>query len=140
MVLSACLTLKWDYGLCQIQYKIQNFTISVMIVLYRSEILSLWWIKCQKVDFSRSFWFPVSPVATKIEKNVTWALRYSIDQEFHVDDENTRESQFSGLCALLTYSHDTAMNHPKSQISNIELNWIGLLTFYAHRVTESFPT
>jgi hypothetical protein len=29
--------------------------------------------------------------ATKIEKNVIW---YSIDQEFHVDDENTRESQF----------------------------------------------
>jgi hypothetical protein len=27
--------------------------------------------------------------ATKIEKNVIWALWYSIDQEFHVDDENT---------------------------------------------------
>jgi hypothetical protein len=32
--------------------------------------------------------------ATKIEKNVIWALWYSIDQEFHVVDENTRESQF----------------------------------------------
>jgi hypothetical protein len=31
---------------------------------------------------------------TKIEKKGIWALWYSIDQEFHVDDENTRESQF----------------------------------------------
>jgi hypothetical protein len=32
--------------------------------------------------------------ATKIEKNAIWALWYSIDQQFHVDNENTRKIQF----------------------------------------------
>jgi hypothetical protein len=94
MVLSACLILKWDYGLRQIQYTIYNFghDVTLSIINFFLKVVQLLKSRLELKCLVACVVCAIRPL--KLKKNVIWTLLYSIDQEFHVDDENTRESQF----------------------------------------------